>query len=337
VKKILYVISNSRIGGAETLLARVVETIDRSKYEPSIIVTDAIGPLHERFRTAAAKYNYINSVPDKPGAIVSYANANADIVHIFNHLAMWKFASSIRVPVVTSLYMDLTNQRGFAEYWHPVAADALTRLAAVITDYQGNTEVLPGAFVIPHGVDTEAFKPLEKVPKSVIWVGRLAESKGVDRLIHIAAKIPKHHITVCTPDLDGRLVNALVNPPIPNVTVKAGLTDAELQAEYGKSQFFLSTSHSEALPLTLIEAMSCGCIPIVPRLGGFPSVIKDSRNGYLYAPGATAEWLAARINTAGYDCGLTARETAIKNHSLTGMVSKYQAVYDRVIKDSSNE
>ena len=52
--RILYVISNSRIGGAETILARILDGLDRTRFEPHVIVTNAIGPLHDRYQAAFA-------------------------------------------------------------------------------------------------------------------------------------------------------------------------------------------------------------------------------------------------------------------------------------------
>jgi len=44
---------------------------------------------------------------------------------------------------------------------------------------------------------------------------------------------------------------------------------------------FVLTSESEGLPMSLIEAMSVGVIPICTRVGGIPEVIEDGINGFL--------------------------------------------------------
>ena len=38
-------------------------------------------------------------------------------------------------------------------------------------------------------------------------------------------------------------------------------------------------------PLKLAEAMACGAVPVVPRLGDLPHVVRDGRSGLVYAPG----------------------------------------------------
>lgn len=46
------------------------------------------------------------------------------------------------------------------------------------------------------------------------------------------------------------------------------------------------SSRSEGLPLSLLEGMASGCIPIVTRVGGMPQVVDDPRIGYVVEPNA---------------------------------------------------
>lgn len=47
------------------------------------------------------------------------------------------------------------------------------------------------------------------------------------------------------------------------------------------SNAFCLTSIFEGLPISLLEAMACGVIPICTNIGGVPDVVQDGRNGYL--------------------------------------------------------
>lgn len=47
------------------------------------------------------------------------------------------------------------------------------------------------------------------------------------------------------------------------------------------SDAFCLTSKYEGLPISLLEAMSCGLTPICTAVGGVPDVIEDGANGYL--------------------------------------------------------
>ena len=47
------------------------------------------------------------------------------------------------------------------------------------------------------------------------------------------------------------------------------------------SDFFVLSSDAEGLPITLLEAMSMGVIPICTPVGGIVDVVKDGYNGFL--------------------------------------------------------
>lgn len=48
-------------------------------------------------------------------------------------------------------------------------------------------------------------------------------------------------------------------------------------------------SYNEGLPISILEAMSYGLAIITSNVGGIPEVVKDDENGYLIAPGDTAQ------------------------------------------------
>lgn len=53
---------------------------------------------------------------------------------------------------------------------------------------------------------------------------------------------------------------------------------------FSASDVFVLTSRAETLPLVVIEASSCGTIPIASKVGGVQELIKDGENGFLVNP-----------------------------------------------------
>jgi mannosyltransferase len=47
-------------------------------------------------------------------------------------------------------------------------------------------------------------------------------------------------------------------------------------------------SYFEAFSMVLVEAMACGCCPVVTRLPHVPGVIEHGRTGFMYEPGDVA-------------------------------------------------
>lgn len=50
------------------------------------------------------------------------------------------------------------------------------------------------------------------------------------------------------------------------------------------AKIYLLTSESEGLPMSMIEAMSCGLPVVVPHINDIPDVVKHGYNGYLIPP-----------------------------------------------------
>jgi glycosyltransferase involved in cell wall biosynthesis len=74
--------------------------------------------------------------------------------------------------------------------------------------------------------------------------------------------------------------------------VFAGATDRPREAHCG-IDFMLMTSRVEGLPLSLVEGMACGCVPIAMAVGGVAEIVTDPSLGWLVPPGDQAGFLQA--------------------------------------------
>jgi len=100
---------------------------------------------------------------------------------------------------------------------------------------------------------------------------------------------------------------------------------------YKQIDIFLLTSDFEGLPLALLEAMSCGCIPVVSNVGGIKQ-LDFGGVGYKFDgfnPEAIADEVVAYTQNpeSYFTQSSKAREFVIKYYSLTKQVNEIIDLY----------
>jgi len=157
-------------------------------------------------------------------------------------------------------------------------------------------------------------------PNLVLFLGRLEPAKGIfDLLEAVAALRP------AVPDVrlvcagDGERV------AVARYAERLGIADAVRftgwvgpsgkRALLEAAAVFALPSYDEALPISLLEAMSAGVPVIASPVGGIPEVVVDGVSGFLAAPGdtATLERLLRKLlldRSLGAHIGAAARESA---------------------------
>jgi len=232
-------------------------------------------------------------------------------------------ARDLGVPYVLSLRGSdaYVLSRFPARRWRiEQALAAATRVVTVSTALAHAAQGLGAAperiRVIPNGVDTHRFRPLDRaqargtlgVPdgtRLLLSVGRLAEVKGFDLLLHGMARLARHsEVPVRCAILGegparGRLVDLARTLGLEGRLDLPGWVKSEdLPTWYAAADLFVLLSESEGWPNVVVEALACGAPVIGSRVGGIPEMISDGVNGFLLperSVEATAELLALGI------------------------------------------
>lgn len=96
------------------------------------------------------------------------------------------------------------------------------------------------------------------------------------------------------------------------------------------ANYFVLSSSWEGLPISLLEAMSIGCIPISTPAGGVVDVIRDGENGYM-SPSFDREDFYKTVCKSFNDTESIDKETVIKdykdNYTIEVCASKYYDAY----------
>lgn len=80
-----------------------------------------------------------------------------------------------------------------------------------------------------------------------------------------------------------------------NVSFTGFLSEKALEALYMRSSIYVQASLHEGFGLSVAEAMSAGCIPVVTRAGSLPEVVGDTG---VYCQGNDPEYIAQAIRLA---------------------------------------
>ena len=130
--------------------------------------------------------------------------------------------------------------------------------------------------VIPNGIDGTKFKPMKK-EKRILIVARLFPNKGVQDILEALHGV----------DLSGWKVDIVGDGPyravleekakgLSNVTFHGWVdhSSRKMKELYGHASIFISASYFESFGMTVLEAMSAGCYPIVSDIEAHREVVK---------------------------------------------------------------
>ena len=95
---------------------------------------------------------------------------------------------------------------------------------------------------------------------------------------------------------------------------------------------FVMPTYFEGLPMSLLETMSYGVVPVVTKVGSIPTVVKDGENG-LFVKVKDVESICKALKKLDDDRSLLAkmsveaRKTIQENFSATKYVERLNAIY----------
>lgn len=209
---------------------------------------------------------------------------------------------------------------------------------------------------IPNGIDIDRYSTSTARPAIrrefaiapdiplVIYTGRLVSGKGLEELLRAMKRLhtsqtPVHLLIAGDGELRPQLEEAVIQYGLSQLVTFAGFR-RDVPDLLAAADIFALPSHSEGLPLSLLEAMAAGKAVIVTPVGGMSGTIVDDETG-LFVPVADVIALAAALERLAADAGLRARlgaaaQSYIRQHaSITHMVAAYDRLYRHSL-DTSN-
>lgn len=356
--RVVFVITCMPVGGAETLLVNLVRRLDRERFAPELCCLKYLGPLGEVLAaevpafTGLLRHKYDLAVLGRLTRLLSERQVDAVITvgtggdkMFWGRLAAWRAG----VPVIASA-LHSTGLPDHVEWLNRRLAqitDAFIAVAGPHARYLAEHEGCPAnkVRVIPNGVDVERFRPLPadaalrssvglppSAPVAAI-VAALRPEKNHELFLRGAARIRQaradaHFLVIG----DGGL-----RPRLEAMRDELGLTGAvhflgtrgDIPELLALADVLLLTSHMEANPVSILEALACGKPVVATHVGSIPETVHDGESGYL-VPSADELSLAARVVDLFNDSsrarrfGQAGRQTVVKHWSLERMVAGYE-------------
>ena len=185
------------------------------------------------------------------------------------------------------------------------------------------------------------------VPNDVLWIGtaaRCVRVKNIQMLIEAArlTRDLKQDIKFMVSifgdgPLRSHLENLIGQYDLQNIVQMHGHSKDILSIMKAFDVFVLTSKH-EGLPISLLEAMALGTVPICTRVGGMQEIIENSKNGFLVELN-NAPALAQKIIYL-YDhpnqrkiIGINAESRVKEHYSIQKSVQKLLSMYCKIVED----
>ena len=267
-------------------------------------------------------------------------------------------AAAIGVP-----FTFTTHAEGPPADFAELAASA----AAVVTVSEANARYLVRRYgvprehlcVIPCGVDTACFTPVDRgarssalaapeEPGTILCVARHHPKKNLSLLLEACATLGARGVKFrCVMIGDGPAHEELIGIRArlklePLVEMVGAARQATVIEWLRRASVVVLCSHSEGMPLSLMEAGACELPVVATRVGGIPELVEDGVTGLLTPPGDAAA-LADALQRLLADpalratMGQAARRRIAANFSLAAQVDSLQALWSRVLAAQCRE
>lgn len=316
--------------------------------------TDFNSPMHTTVQVSAAENEKIDHV---------LAEYNFDILHFHEP---W-------IPMISAQILSRSNAVNVATFHAKLPETMMTRtMIKMVTPYTKSVLRYIDAFtavsdaaaeyvcsltdeqvaLVPNGVDRATYKaPLRrgehKKHKTIFYVGRLEQRKGVKHLLHAYKQLTEMNenvsLVIAGDGPDRAKLEALAaDMQLPNVSFLGFISEKEKVHYLRTSDIYCSPAlYGESFGIVLLEAMSTGTVIVAGDNPGYASVMKGLGAISLVNPKHHAEF-ARRLNLLLHENDLRKlwRDWAaeeIPQYDYASIVNLYEQVYKKALKDHAHK
>jgi glycosyltransferase involved in cell wall biosynthesis len=360
--RVLFLLTSMPVGGAETLLMNLVRRLDRRRFAPEIVCLKEPGPLGETLAAEmpvhsdllACKYD-LRILP-RLMKLMRRPQADAVITVGAGDKMFWgRIAAHLAgVPVVASALHSTGWPDGVGRLNRLLTrwTDAFIGVADAHADHLVRNERFPVEKVntIYNGVDCDRFAP--------------QDASAIRRELNIASDAPvvgilaalrpeKNHelflagateIRQAIPAAQFIVVgDGPKRPELEQLAADLGVADAvhfvgsrsDIPALLSACDVVALTSHNEASPVSILEALACGKPVVASNVGSVSETVIDGETGRLFPAGYLAAFVDATVELLKSPAerqrlGAEGRRRVEARWSLDAMVRGYEQLVERI-------
>ncbi len=304
---------NPRAGGVEEVVRQTATRWAAQGHEIRLLVSNFPGAKETDFiangvrimrRANEATFNWL--VPTCYRSL--FAEADVIVEHLSKVACMLPLCTSR--PVV-SYYYHLFGKSLYGNVAWPVAlyVEAMEKLAvrvysqcpAIVISKSTASDLVKHGMppekmqVVYCGVNQDLFRVADTTVKtpfpSILWVGRVRKTKGVDLAVEaftqILKKEPKAQLTIAgTGDYEAELRRSITARGLDHsINMTGYLSELQLREQMQKAWVLTYPSPKEGWGLCVIEAAACGTPSVASNSPGLCEAVHDGETGFLVPHG----------------------------------------------------
>ena len=361
-KKVICYVSASAgdWGGASRVLFSNIRLLDRSRFEPVVLLPTA-GPVVALLQHLGVAHVIWGRLHE-PGGVVEYARNvflaakllkehRVDLLHI-NHSNYWRPAEVVaarllRIPIVTHYHVVVDEPGPFVRLSSRIVA-----VSSFTADHSLPRSV--PKVVVHNAVTLERFDSAVDIrgelglsPEDIVvsFIGQVRAIKGIDLFLRMTREIDAGNVRFLIAGecrdparFEGAYSEERLRAEIGNdPRVKYVGYRSDVENVYRASDIIVLPSRSaEPFGLINIEAGAAYRPIVASCAGGVPEIVQNGENGLLFDPGDGAS-LVRNVKRLVEDRQLreamgTRARRAVENNFTTKPVRALEAVYDGLIR-----
>lgn len=258
-----------------------------------------------------------------------------DVIHNHNDYIAFPFARMSVTPTVTTVHgrLDLPEVQRIYEMFPE------QRLVSISTDQQSWLPNSRWVGTVYNGIDIDNYHFTAQGGDYLVFLGRIAPEKRVDRAIEIARDVGMRLIIAAKVDkVDRDYYENAIKPLIERnqslVEFIGEVNEQEKDQLLGGSYAYLfPVDWPEPFGLTMAEAMATGTPVIATNSGSVPEVLVDGVTGFVCRSFSA---MVSAVSRIGEIDRRACRAHVERRFSPTSMADGYEAIYADVMKQTMN-